>query len=86
MNLWAWGDGDAGGGRWKHQGPAYLSAQGVKEGGRLEAQAWGWAQNSCSLSLPQVSNSSRKSWAPELLLVATLLSPPSVFRLPLSHL
>lgn len=75
--------GDGGGGRvGKHNGPARLSlSPGVKEGGRLEAQACGWAraQNSCSPSLPQVSDSSRKSRAQEQVLVANLLSPPAVF-------
>lgn len=59
--------------------PLSPGGEGTPEAG-LEAQAWGWAQNSCSRSLPQVSNCSRKSWAPELLLVAHLLSPPSVFH------
>lgn len=64
----------------KHNGPALLPVSpGVKEGGRLEARAWGWAQNSCGPPPPQVSDSSRKSWAQEQLLVANLLSPPAVF-------
>ena len=67
----------------KHQGPASLFQPG-SEGGSMDKPAW--AQNSCSPSLPQVSDSSRKTQAQEQ---ATLLLTCYLCRLfpnLLSHL
>lgn len=61
-----------------------VSGQRIWGKGRLEAQAWGWAQKGCP-SLPQVSKPSREARAEERLPVANLLSPPrSLSWFPLS--